>query len=132
MLRCRLSLPMGTTMASGASLGEQWRARCRQQVDRLRPLPNAPAARRRIERLEQQFIDRLSQGGLPLEARAIAFRSIMELRACTARELADFLSVDPRVVVMGLSLLEVPPGHGSVAPGAKAPSRARPSRSKVA
>ena len=88
--------------------------------------------RRRIEIHEQQLIEQLGQADLPLAIRAIAFRGIMEIRSCTARELVAFFSVDPRVVVMGLSLLELPPGcAGTILPVPAVP-RTRRSRTKAA
>jgi hypothetical protein len=123
---------MEQQMAGGESLGQKWRTKCRQQPDRFRPLPGVAAARRRIEILEQQLIEQLGQTDLPLATRAIAFRSIMEVRACSAREAGNFFSVDPRVVVMGLSLLELPSGGAETSVSAPAAKRTRRSRTKAA
>jgi hypothetical protein len=61
-----------------------------------------------LERLEAQWIAELYCAEAPLAVRAAAFRSIVELRQCTARQVATFFEVDAAVVVRGLSLLQVP------------------------
>ena len=45
---------------------------------------------------------------LRASVRAIAFRCLLELRQCTARDVAGFFSIEPAVIAEALSLLEVP------------------------
>ncbi len=85
-----------------------WRAFCQQQSHRIVAVGGAPLTRRRIERLEEQLIEQLLRDDLPVNVRAAAFRAIIGLRDCTARDLAMFFDVEPQVVVQGLSLLEMP------------------------
>jgi len=87
------------------SPAQQWRAHCQQHPDRFLPVRGTPVARKRIERCEEHMIEQLDQIELPLGTRAVAFRTIMELRGSTARDVAVFFGVDPQVVVLGLSLL---------------------------
>ena len=95
-------------MAADDSLARKWRIHCQQQPNRFPPLQGTPTARKKSERFEQQFIAQLDRAELPLGVRAEAFRRILELRRCTARDVATFFGVDPRVIVAGLSLLELP------------------------
>ena len=74
----------------------------------IRGPPRHSSGGERAERWEEQWIAQLGRPELPLAVRGVAFRSIMELRGATARDAASFLGVEPRVIVLGLSLLEVP------------------------
>ena len=44
---------------------------------------------------------------LPIEERAAAFRGIVELRYATARDVATFFALDPRVVIAAMPMIEV-------------------------
>lgn len=111
---------------------EKWRAHCERHPERFLPLRGTAAARRRIERWEAQHIDRLIRVDLPPAERAAAFRSIMNLRDSTGRDLAIFFAVDPQVVVLGLSLLEVPARAEPQASPVPAAPRVRSSRTRAA
>jgi hypothetical protein len=90
------------------SSAEKWRTHCQQHPDRFRALRGTATARKRTERFEEQLIDQLHRDDLPPMMKAVAFRSIVELRGSTGRDVATFFAVEPRVVVLGLSLLELP------------------------
>ena len=91
------------------SLPQRWRTHCQQHPQRFLPLRGTVAARRRIEHWEAQVIEQIVRKDLPLATRAVALRCVIELRGCSARDAATFFAVEPQVVVLGLSLLEVPP-----------------------
>ena len=118
------------------SPAEKWRAHCQQHPQRFLALRGAPAVRKRTERFEEQLIDQLCRDELPLANKAVAFRSIVELRGSTARDVAVFFDVNPQVVVLGLSLLELPVRRAPLVPQAAqatvdAPART-PSRTRAA
>jgi hypothetical protein len=98
------------------SLAAKWRAYCQRHPQRFLALRGAAAVRRRTERFEEQLIDQLLRDDATETDKAVAFRSIVELRASTGRDVATFFDVEPRVVVMGLSLLELPVRRVPVVP----------------
>jgi hypothetical protein len=100
---------MDNEVDSAESLAERWRVRCAQHGDELR-FNNASVAadRLQVEQAEELWIEEICRADLPIAIRAVAFRSVMELRGCTARQLATFFAVEPGVIIHGMSLLEVP------------------------
>lgn len=99
---------MDATNAEGRSSAERWRAHCQQHPGRFLAVHGAAARRKRVETCEAQWINQLGQADVPLLAQAVAFRSIMDLRDCAARDVATFFGVEPQVIVAGISLLELP------------------------
>ena len=87
---------------------EKWRSHCQQHPQRFLALRGTAAVRRRTERFEETLIEQLLRDDLPDWDKAVAFRSIVELRGSTGRDVSTFFDVDPRIVVTGLSLLELP------------------------
>jgi hypothetical protein len=104
------------------SMVQKWRAHCAQHADRMQPINGTPTVRRRIERLEERLIAQLCDEDLSIAEQAVAFRCLMELRGATGRDVGVMFDVDPRVVVQGLSLLEM------AAPAAKSGRAANPRR----
>jgi len=103
---------------------------CQQHPTHFLSIRGTPTARQRIEHWEERLIEQLGRHDIPLESQAIAFRSLMELRGCTARDVGEFFAVEPRVIVAGLSLLEKPtPSVGQAQPPL---ARGRKSRTKAA
>jgi hypothetical protein len=98
----------GMNPAAAQSSAKAWRVFCSQYPQRFCKFDGTPENRRHVERCESAWIKQLTRADLPLTTRAVAFRSIMELRACVARDVATFFDVDPQVIVIGLSLLELP------------------------
>ena len=115
-----------------ARLAHEWRTYCQQQSQPFRPLRGSAAARARIEQWEEQLIEQIDRKELPLTTRAIALRSIIELRGCAARVAATFFAVEPQVVVLALSLLELPPRPAKNGASIKKTPTAGKPRSKVA
>ncbi len=115
-----------------APLAHKWRSHCQQYPQRFLPLRGTVAARARIEHREEQLIEQIDRKDLPVATRAVALRSVIELRGCAAREAATFFAVDPQVVVMALSLLELPQSSAAPALPARRKSTGRKSRNKVA
>jgi len=99
---------MNPTTAVSTSLVEQWRAHCEEHPRRFVAIRGTHAARRRTERWEEQLIEQFTSDDESIAQRAVALRSLIELRQATARDVATFFDVDPRVVVASLSLLPLP------------------------
>jgi hypothetical protein len=114
------------------NLAHKWRTHCQQQPQRLLPLRGTVATRARIEHWEEQLIEQINRKDLPLATRAVALRRIIELRGCAVREAATFFGVEPQVVVMALSLLELPPRAAANALPARTKPTGGKSRTKVA
>lgn len=107
------------------SLAARWRACCDSEPSRYQPIGGSPTQKQRLARAEENAIEQLIQTALPVESRAVAFRQIMELRRCTARDLGIFFAVDPKVVVIAISLLELPAPSGASEPQSAPRSRGR-------
>jgi hypothetical protein len=117
---------MDATTAVLETPAEKWRSHCQRHPQRFLALRGTSAVRRRTERFEETLIEQLLRDDLSEAAKAVAFRSIVELRGSTGRDVSTFFDVDPRVVVLGLSLLELPVRrvpHAS--PAAEGSSRTR-------
>ena len=98
---------MKAMTAVSTSPAQTWRAYCQQHADRFASIEGTAAARKKIERWEEQRIEGLLADNCAVTDKAVAFRSIVELRRATARDVATFFNVDPQIVVLGLSLLEL-------------------------
>jgi hypothetical protein len=122
---------MNAQKASGVSRAERWRAHCEQIARRLGRFRGGAQAVRRVELLEAEMIECLCAIDLAVEARAVALRTIVELRDCTAREVATFFAIEPDVVIRGLSLLAEARGTDRVSEPAAPSSRSR-RKSRVA
>jgi hypothetical protein len=88
---------------------ERWRTHCQRRGNKL----NASGTDLGddavdIQRVEDLWIERLCRVDLPLATRAAAFRSLIELRDCTARDLGTFFGIEAAVIIRGLSLLDLP------------------------
>jgi hypothetical protein len=122
---------MQTKTGAKETLAHKWRTHYQQPPQRFLPLRGTAAARARIEHWEEQLIEQINRKDLPLATRAVALRSIIELRGCAAREAATFFAVEPQVVVMALSLLELPPRPAAKSSPARTTPTGGKSRSKV-
>ena len=98
---------MNSTTAVSTSLVEQWRAHCQQHPQRFVAICGTQAVRKRIDRWEEQLIEQLTSDEDSIDSRAVVFRALVELRQATARDVATFFGIDPRIVVVGLSLLPI-------------------------
>ena len=121
--------PLEKPTAGANSLAARWRSFCQEQPQRFSAFEGSSAARLRSERFESGLFDLLLSPDGSLELKAVAFRRIIDLRSCTARDLGNFAAVDPKVIVRALSLLEAPaPTPAEVA----TPTRRSRSRTKAA
>ncbi len=102
---------MDAEIVAGESPAQRWRTHCEQHGDRFLPLRGTSARCKRIEECEAEWIDQFGRPEVALTARAVAFRSIIELRGCSARDVGTFFNVDVQVIVAALSLLMVPAGR---------------------
>lgn len=84
-----------------------WRAWCEKSPEVFASFGAAPATRRRLERGEAEFIETLCSATAALDAKAVAFRSLMELRGCPARKVEAFFAIEPDVVIAAITLLRV-------------------------
>lgn len=76
---------------------------------------------RRAERFEEQQIELLTDRELSESQRALALRSIVELRGCSTREVAQFFAIESAVVIQSLMLLKANPAPHEAAPAAELP-----------
>ncbi len=85
-----------------------WRVFCRLNERRFASFGAAGPARRRLERLEARFVEQLCRDDLPTMTRAVALRSIVALRDCSVRDVSEYFSLAPQIIVAAMSLVELP------------------------
>lgn len=90
---------------AGHSPVKRWRAHCLRQPQLFASFVGTPSEQQRATRFESHAISRLICEFEAPEVRAIALRSIAELRECTVRQVAQFFAVEDAITVAALSLL---------------------------
>lgn len=85
-----------------------WRTHCERAPRLFASLTGTQAQQRRAERWEAEAIARLTCDFESTDVRAVALRSIAELRECTVRQVAMFFDVEGVIVVAAISLLPEP------------------------
>lgn len=82
-----------------------WRTHCERAPHLFAPLTGSHVQTRRAERWEADAIARLTCDFELTDVRAVALRSIAELRECTVRQVAMFFDIEGEIVVAAISLL---------------------------
>jgi hypothetical protein len=90
---------------AGNSPVKRWRAHCLRQPQTFAAFVGSPTQQQRAARFESHAISRLLCDFETLEVRAVALRSIAELRECSIRQVADFFAIEDAVTIAALSLL---------------------------
>jgi hypothetical protein len=83
-------------------MAQAWRNHCQQQG----LVPVSSLAPHRTDEFEQRLIEQLVDRSLSHHERAVALRSIVELRNCSTRAVAVFFAVESCVIVASLSLVK--------------------------
>lgn len=106
---------MNTTAAEIQATAKDWQVYCQRHPERFLAIPGSPMARKLVERWEEERVEQLHNQQLSTLERAIALRSIVELRYCTTRDVATFFAVPVEIVVCSMPLMPLPAASGAKA-----------------